>query len=1074
MKIKLKRYLPLLVIPLSILIAGMCFYFSFTLLVGVPEAEAQEPPTPLEQLQAYLEDLHEWLDEAHADYYQGRMSKAAPDECFYGIGDGDNYFDPTGIDIEACLLDEGQPKVNQAYVWGLAKAEETLWFGTAANVHCLVMGGYLGSTSPVLTDSYVCEFGDSDFSPPLPASIGDARPTRIYTYNTETEVLEDKTPLDPLALQALGIRSAGALDDVVLLGGPGAGGVILFAYNSETGAYLGSHVLEDADNIRKWLVVNGILYTAIGTSEGGEVLRWTGDSGDPFQFETVGLLDTEGAELAYHEGRIFVSTWPSLGEGVAGLWMSPTVPGGGLTSSHAESWEKVWEVTDYEPDPVTAATYGGGALASFDGYLYWGTMHVPMMSTLAHFYVYGPPGSPEEALLAFMGTYRAITIFRGQDFASDPDVDLVYGMPQLPVYVPGPGWMLMDNNMGGSWPISGPSGFGNPFNNYTWTMDVFDDQLFVGTMDWSYLILGEWLEEFPPELPFDCESSFPPEVCAVVEGGYDIFVSLFEPQDFYGADLFRFPTSGFPAIPESLDGVVNYSSYGIRTMIADDANHALYLGMANPMNLLTDPFDDKPEGGWELDCLDTSDIDNDDHGDCYDTCEFYYNPDQNPDICPDMPEGYVGYGEEWGIVIYTPGWEPVIGLPFDTDASGLTFDHTRDPRGAVVADGVVMPVEETKTFYVPIVMETGMVCVVDEPGVEIEELGFASNCGGVTFDCPGAENGFTCTVEDGYYKVEGLHHSGAAETSLGGGLALVAPSNISIVINDDDPVTTSPNVTLTLGATDASDMMISNSLDFSTSSWESYATSKAWTLTGGDGEKTVYAKFRSIEGGVSMIIWDTIMMEAGIAPTELTAEPELYGGEVEINDLVKGPNHSAVYFVGNDGKRHAFPNEPVYFSYYADFSQVKVISNASLAAIPLDGNVTMRPGTWLIKIQSVDKVYAVEPGGVIRWITTQEVADELYGAWTGIVIDISDAFWLDYTEGADITSADYPTASVIQYAGETTNYYIDSGSKRMIPASVFTANQLKDEFVVKGVSSSMSYPDGADLGVMSIADIMFP
>ena len=33
------------------------------------------------------------------------------------------------------------------------------------------------------------------------------------------------------------------------------------------------------------------------------------------------------------------------------------------------------------------------------------------------------------------------------------------------------------------------------------------------------------------------------------------------------------------------------------TMLSDDA---LYLGMANPMNLLTDPLDDKPEGGWEL------------------------------------------------------------------------------------------------------------------------------------------------------------------------------------------------------------------------------------------------------------------------------------------------------------------------------------------------------------------------------------------------------------------------------------------------------------------------------------------
>jgi len=33
-------------------------------------------------------------------------------------------------------------------------------------------------------------------------------------------------------------------------------------------------------------------------------------------------------------------------------------------------------------------------------------------------------------------------------------------------------------------------------------------------------------------------------------------------------------------------------------MVADD--EALYLGTANPMNMLTDPCDDKPEGGWEL------------------------------------------------------------------------------------------------------------------------------------------------------------------------------------------------------------------------------------------------------------------------------------------------------------------------------------------------------------------------------------------------------------------------------------------------------------------------------------------
>ncbi|MGD8519012.1 MAG: hypothetical protein PVG54_18755 [Anaerolineae bacterium] len=105
-----------------------------------------------------------------------------------------------------------------------------------------------------------------------------------------------------------------------------------------------------------------------------------------------------------------------------------------------------------------------------------------------------------------------------------------------------------------------------------------EGQLFVGTMDYSYLF-GEGL---PLLLAL---SGLPP----------DTVVPL--PDSTNGADLYRFPAANTPAVPESLNGVDNARSYGVRTMVADDA---LYLGMANPMNLLTDPADDRPEGGWEL------------------------------------------------------------------------------------------------------------------------------------------------------------------------------------------------------------------------------------------------------------------------------------------------------------------------------------------------------------------------------------------------------------------------------------------------------------------------------------------
>lgn len=529
-------------------------------------------------------------NEPFATLYREVLAKAQPDECYYGLGDPRNVLP---VVPPAQCQEGGTRKVNQAYVWGLAKSGENLWFGTMANTHCLVLGAFLSNIlGPHEVPAWVCEYEDSQLvNPPynLPAGVADWRPPKLYVYNLGSKTLTPKIPGDAPGMQRLGttigIRSAGTMGDVVFLGGPAlTGGVNLFAFHTGTGAYIGSANLPGYNNIRRWVVVNGVLYTGVGTSSGGAVLRWNGSAATPFVFEEVGRFDGDAAELAFHEGRLFVGTWPSfLGGGgiggdmnLAGLWMSPLIPGGGLTSADADSWTKVWEVDDYEPDPVTAATYGMGAMASFDGYLYWGTMHVPFVATYAHFLVYEPEG--EDVLeQAIRGTWRAIAIFRGRNFGSiSRSVELLYGESFLPVYLPAstpgePGvWLNLPNRMGllfGA-PRFGASGFGNPYNNYTWTMSVFNGQLFVGTMDWSYLIAQ--VQEAWPGLDL---GSFP-------EGQH-------------GADLFRFVSSKYAAVAESLNGVGNFANYGIRTVVSDDA---LYLGMANPMNLLTDPM----LGGWEL------------------------------------------------------------------------------------------------------------------------------------------------------------------------------------------------------------------------------------------------------------------------------------------------------------------------------------------------------------------------------------------------------------------------------------------------------------------------------------------
>lgn len=139
--------------------------------------------------------------------------------------------------------------------------------------------------------------------------------------------------------------------------------------------------------------------------------------------------------------------------------------------------------------------------------------------------------------------------------------------------------------------------------------------------------------------------------------------------------------------------------------------------------------------------------------------------------------------------------------------------------------------------------------------------------------------------------------------------------------------------------------------------------------------------------------------------------------------LVKLPNDgnpatqedSAVYYYGSDCKRHAFPNDKVYFTWYGDFNAVSITSAQTLASMSLGKNVTYRPGVKMVKFQTVDKVYAVSKGGLLRWVKSEGVAVSLYGsAWNKKIDDISDAFYTNYSFGSDINnSGDYgPSAEM--------------------------------------------------------------
>jgi hypothetical protein len=146
-------------------------------------------------------------------------------------------------------------------------------------------------------------------------------------------------------------------------------------------------------------------------------------------------------------------------------------------------------------------------------------------------------------------------------------------------------------------------------------------------------------------------------------------------------------------------------------------------------------------------------------------------------------------------------------------------------------------------------------------------------------------------------------------------------------------------------------------------------------------------------------------------------------------------NHAckAVYFYGEDGKRHAFPNEKVFFTWYPDFTSVQTVGTDVLASLPLGSNVTYRPGAKLVKFVSLPRVYAVALGGSLRWVATEDIAQALYGAtWNKQVDDISDAFYTDYRFGSDVVlSNDYSITAELA-AASTINADLASTFRSML------------------------------------------
>jgi|GEM_PF-2305960 hypothetical protein len=185
--------------------------------------------------------------------------------------------------------------------------------------------------------------------------------------------------------------------------------------------------------------------------------------------------------------------------------------------------------------------------------------------------------------------------------------------------------------------------------------------------------------------------------------------------------------------------------------------------------------------------------------------------------------------------------------------------------------------------------------------------------------------------------------------------------------------------------------------------------------------------------------------------SSMTADGKTAGSEAKQftvileGDRIKSAASPAVYWYLN-GKRNVFSDFMTYDSWFPDFSNVVTVPAPELADIPLGKSVPMRAGTYLLKIQSDPRVYAVEPKGKLRWIQNEQQAASLYGAnWSKRVVGMDVAYFAGYVYGDPLPDGKMPDGYLYKTGNETDIF--SENSTHILPDAAVRLNGIDLRFV---------------------------
>jgi len=234
-----------------------------------------------------------------------------------------------------------------------------------------------------------------------------------------------------------------------------------------------------------------------------------------------------------------------------------------------------------------------------------------------------------------------------------------------------------------------------------------------------------------------------------------------------------------------------------------------------------------------------------------------------------------------------------------------------------------------------------------------------------------------------YYKVSGVNGlglEGKASREI-----VVIPRMFGVTMNQGAPKTSSRNVMLSMSASAETEIMqISNAPDMSGAQWQPFQSTYSWSLLAGDGDKTVYVRFRDAGDNESDIVSDDIELDTRAVIESVTEDSngeDLSPGDVIHFTLTAGELHgeatvdlgSAVritlYDDGSGGD--TVPDDGVYERDYIIELGVEVV-NASVT-----GNFTDDVGNRADPVLAAGTVTVLDPPTAVEMGTPAPLSERM-------------------------------------------------------------------------------------------------